>query len=144
VHALFARAGRLETLVHGLEQRWPYALGALVVIAVFAWWAIFHGLPLAAEAIARQIPVRADAVIGESALAAIDRGLCQPSTLSTPMQERVQRGLRAARRGIERRTSLQAPSAQLPGDRPERVCAPGRAGCPRPTSSPGSVSIFLR
>ena len=91
VHALFARAGRLETLVHGLEQRWPFALGALVVIAVFACWAIFYGLPLAAEAIARQIPQRADAVIGESALAAIDRGMCQPSRLSVQMQERLQR-----------------------------------------------------
>ena len=89
--ALFARTGRLETLVHGLEQRWPYALGALVLIAAFAWWAIVHGLPLAAEAIARQIPVRADAVIGEHALAAIDGRVCQPSRLSPQMQERLQR-----------------------------------------------------
>ena len=91
VHVLFARDGKLETLVHGLEQRWPYALAALVVIAVFAWWAVVRGLPLAAEAIARQIPVRADAAIGEHALAAIDGRMCHPSRLSAPMQERLQR-----------------------------------------------------
>ena len=91
VNALFARDSKLETLVHGLERRWPYALAALVVIAVFAWWAVVRGLPLAAEAIARQIPVRADAAIGEHALAAIDGRMCHPSRLSTQMQERLQR-----------------------------------------------------
>ena len=91
VSALFARSDRLETFVHGLERRWPFALAALVLIAVTAWWAIVHGLPLAAEAIARQIPVRADAAIGEHALAAIDGRMCGPSRLSAPMQERLQR-----------------------------------------------------
>lgn len=91
VSELFARSGRVETLVHGLEQRWPYALGALFVIAVFAWWAIVHGLPLASETIARHIPARADAAIGEHALAAIDGRMCQPSRLSPQMQERLQR-----------------------------------------------------
>jgi len=89
VNALFASTSRLETLVHGLEQRWP-SLGALVAIAVFGWWAIVHGLPLAGEAIARQIPERADAAIGEQALVTIDR-MCQPTRLSPQMQERLER-----------------------------------------------------
>lgn len=88
---LFERTGRLETFVHALERRWPFALGALVMIAAFAWWAIVQGLPIAAEAIARHIPERADAAIGENALAAIDGRMCEPSELSPQMQERLQR-----------------------------------------------------
>ena len=90
-NALFARSGQLETIVYGLERRWPFALAALLLIAISAWWAIVRGLPLAAEAIAREIPARADAAIGEHALAAIDGRMCGPSRLSAPMQERLQR-----------------------------------------------------
>ena len=125
VSALFARTDRLETLVHGLEQRWPYALGALVVIAAFAWWAIVHGLPLASEAIARHIPVRADAVIGEHALAAIDGRMCQPSGLSAPMQERLQRDFAKLIAGLDDGHRYRLHLRNCPGMGPNAFALPG-------------------
>jgi predicted Zn-dependent protease len=125
VHALFARDGRLETLVHGLEQRWPYALAALLVIAVFAWWAIARGLPLAAEAIARQIPVRADAAIGEHALAAIDGRMCEPSRLSPQMQERLQRDFARLVAGLDDGHRYRLHLRSCPGIGPNAFALPG-------------------
>jgi predicted Zn-dependent protease len=91
VAALFAGRNRLETLVARLESRWPYALGALVLLVAFAWWFVARGLPLAAEAIAARIPTRAEAAIGEHALSAIDGRICAPSALSAGQQEALQR-----------------------------------------------------
>jgi Zn-dependent protease with chaperone function len=125
VSTLFARTERLETLVHALERRWPYALGALVVIAAFAWWAIVHGLPLASEAIARQIPVRADAAIGEHALAAIDGRMCQPSRLSAPMQERLQRDFAKLVAGLDDGHRYRLHLRNCPGIGPNAFALPG-------------------
>jgi predicted Zn-dependent protease len=89
--ALFAGRNRLETLVERLERRWPYALGALVLLIGVAWWVVARGLPLAAEAIATRTPVRVEAAIGEHALSAIDGRICTPSGLNPTAQEALQR-----------------------------------------------------
>lgn len=126
VNSLFTRDGKLELLVHGLERRWAYALAALVVIAGFAWWAIAHGLPLASEAIARQIPVRADAAIGEHALAAIDGGpMCQPTRLSTQMQERLQRDFARLVAGLNDGHRYRLHLRYCPGLGPNAFALPG-------------------
>ncbi|HEY3077507.1 MAG TPA: M48 family metallopeptidase, partial [Burkholderiales bacterium] len=91
VAALFARRNPVETLVERLESRWPYALGALVLLVAFAWWFVARGLPFAAEKIAAHIPARAEAAIGEQALSAIDGRICAPSALSAGQQEALQR-----------------------------------------------------
>jgi predicted Zn-dependent protease len=100
VAELFAGRHRLETLVERLERRWPYALGALVVLAAFAWWFIARGLPLAAQAIAEHIPARAEAAIGEHALSAIEGRVCFPSALSAGEQEALQRSFSRMSAGL--------------------------------------------
>jgi predicted Zn-dependent protease len=92
---------------------------------VFAWWAIVQGLPLAAEAIARQIPVRADAVIGEHALAAIDGRVCHPSRLSTQMQERLQRDFARLVAGLDDGHRYRLHLRYCPGLGPNAFALPG-------------------
>ena len=100
VAELFAGRHRLESLVERLERRWPYALGALVLLVAFAWWFVARGLPLAAEAIAAHIPARAEAAIGEQALAAIEGRVCSPSALGAAEQEALQRNFSRMTAGL--------------------------------------------
>ena len=78
--ALFPRANRLETGVQMLERRWGYAAGAIIVIAVFAWWCFVYGLPQAANAIAKSVPHGIEELIGGQTLGTLDRSLCGPSS----------------------------------------------------------------
>ncbi len=94
VAELFARRHRLETLVERLERRWAYALGALLVLGVFAWWFVARGLPMAAEAIAARIPPGAEAALGAQALSAIEGRFCAPSRLGAEQQEALQRAFK--------------------------------------------------
>src|SRR5206468_12529113 len=89
--ALFGGRNRVQTLIERLESRWPYALGALVLLVAFAWWFVARGLPFAAEKIAAHIPARAEAALGAQALSTIEGRICAPSALSTGQQEALQR-----------------------------------------------------
>ena len=53
VDAWIAGAGRRPGLhdVYWLERRWPYALGALVLLAVFSWLFAIYGMPLLAKVV---------------------------------------------------------------------------------------------
>src|SRR5258707_2323326 len=94
VAELFARRQRLETLVGRLERRWAYALGALLVLGVFAWWFVARGLPMAAKAIAARIPPSVEAALGQQALSAIEGRFCAPSRLGAEQQEALQRAFK--------------------------------------------------
>ena len=87
VEALFPRAHRLESWVHALERRWPYALAGLAVVALFAWWLIADGIPLAAKFAAGFVPPNVEAQLGEQTLGAIDKSLCQASRLDPARQQ---------------------------------------------------------
>jgi Zn-dependent protease with chaperone function len=100
VAPLFAGRNRLETLVERLESRWPYALGALLLLVAFASWVVLRGLPLAAEAIAAHIPARAEAAIGAHALSALEGRICAPSALSSGEQDALQRNFRQMIAGL--------------------------------------------
>jgi len=87
VEALFPRAHKLESWVHGLERRWPYALAGIAVVALFAWWLIADGIPRAAKFAAGYVPLNVEAKLGEQTLDAIDRPLCQASGLEAARQQ---------------------------------------------------------
>lgn len=85
--ALFPRVNRLETWVQKLEQRWHYVLAALVTIAVFSWWGVVHGLPLAAKIVTAWVPINVEAALGNQTLATVDKSICGPSQLSAERQQ---------------------------------------------------------
>jgi Zn-dependent protease with chaperone function len=87
VEALFPRAHRLESWVHGLERRWPYALAGVAAVALFTWWLIVDGIPLAANFAADIGPANIEAALGEQTLGAIEKSLCRPSKLDAARQQ---------------------------------------------------------
>ena len=87
VAALFPRAHRLESWVHGLERRWPYALAGVAAVALFAWWLIVDGIPLTAKFAAGFVPATVEAKLGEQTLGAIEKPLCGPSKLDAARQQ---------------------------------------------------------
>jgi len=87
VDALFPETNKLEGWVHGLESRWRYALGAAVVIALFSWWVIVDGVPLAAQIAAGFVPPGLEAQLGEQTLSGIDNSICKPSKLDAARQQ---------------------------------------------------------
>jgi Zn-dependent protease with chaperone function len=101
VEALFPRAHLLETWVHGLERRWPEALAALALIAVFAWWVVVDGLPRAAKLAAELVPPRIEAQLGEQTLATIDRSFCAPTKLPAARQAALRERFGALTAGLD-------------------------------------------
>lgn len=89
--ALFPRANRFEAWVQMLERQWGYALAAVVLTAVFTWWCVVYGLPLAATAIAHTVPRGIEAKLGEQTLATIDKSLCDPTRLAAERIEAVRK-----------------------------------------------------
>lgn len=87
VEALFPRAHRLERWVHGLERRWPYALAGVAAVALFVWWLIVDGIPLAASLAAGFVPATIEAKLGEQTLGAIEKPLCGPSKVDAARQQ---------------------------------------------------------
>jgi Zn-dependent protease with chaperone function len=87
VEALFPRAHRLERWVHRLERRWPYALAGVAAVALFAWWLVVDGIPLAAKFAAAFVPANVEAKLGEQTLSALDKPLCGPSKLDSARQQ---------------------------------------------------------
>ncbi len=90
VETLFPRAHALEGWVHGLERRWPYALAALAVTAVVAWWSVVDGLPLAAKIVSGFVPVAWEAKLGEQTLEFFEGRLCRPSALGAARRQALQ------------------------------------------------------
>ena len=122
VDAALAVTGHRESWVVLAQNRWPYAVAALLLsIAVLALGYV-KGLPMLAEALAYQVSPQVEAAIGQRAVAVIDRRLFGPSELPVAQRERlaarfaamVPADARAYR--IEFRTSRIGPNAiALPG-----------------------------
>ena len=97
---LFPRSNPLETWVHGLERRWPYALAAVAVAAVFSWWCVVYGLPLAAKLASGLVPPRIEAKLGEQTLESIDQTICGPTAIDARKQGELRRGFAALTAGL--------------------------------------------
>jgi hypothetical protein len=89
VEALFPRAHVLETFVHKLERRWPYAIAGTAILALAIWWALVDGLPRAAEFAAGFVPTAIEARLGAKTLEIIDGRFCKPTKLGAARREAV-------------------------------------------------------
>jgi Zn-dependent protease with chaperone function len=90
VEALFPHAHALESWVHSLERRWPYALAALAFAAAFAWWSVVDGLPRAAKIAAGLVPATVEAKLGEQTLGFFEGKVCRPSALGAARRQALQ------------------------------------------------------
>jgi Zn-dependent protease with chaperone function len=72
-------AVRSERLVSWLEQRWAVAVGCIGAVVATVVWGYLVVVPAAATAAAERIPIETEAVLGEQALAWLDRQMLEPS-----------------------------------------------------------------
>lgn len=98
---LFPHANRLETMVQKLEQRWHYVLVALVTIAVFSWWSMDFGVPLAAKIVIAWVPINIEAALGNQTLATVDKSICGPSQLSAERRQQLQSNFAVLTAGLQ-------------------------------------------
>lgn len=87
VNALFPDANPLQRHVGKWERRWWYALVAVAITAVFSWWSVVYGLPVAAKAAAALVPLNVETAMGRQTLFTIDKLFCDPSHLDAKRQE---------------------------------------------------------
>ncbi len=100
VQTLFAGSAGMESRIHALERRWPYAIAALVLVAVASWWAVVYGVPIAAEYAAAAVPPRVEAMLGERTLQVLETTGCAPSTVDAARQQALRRRLDALTAGL--------------------------------------------
>ena len=125
VDALFPRAHAFEGWVHRLERRWPHALAAVVVVALFAWWVVVDGLPRAAKLAAAFVPPAVEAELGEETLKFFEEKLCRPSTLGAARQAQLQRRFAALIEGLDDDHSYRLLPRDCRGIGPNAVALPG-------------------
>ena len=83
-------AGRRDSLVVRVQQRWKWVMVSTLVLLAMIFVSYKHLLPLAARGVVALIPLTADEALGESALQSIDEnGLMKPTTLSAAQQQAV-------------------------------------------------------
>ena len=82
VAAAFPDRNALEGRIHLLERRWPYAVAAVLVVGLVAWWAVVYGVPFAARLAAESVPIDVEAALGERTLGTLDSMGCGPSMLA--------------------------------------------------------------
>ncbi len=82
--------------VHRLESHWRFVALTLLLVVAFTWGLLRHGLPLASELIAQQLPPAAARVASQQTLEMLDRGFLGPSQLDEAVQQRVREHFRPA------------------------------------------------
>ena len=123
--ALFPRANRLEAWVQTLEQRWGYALAAILVTAGFSAWCFVYGLPLAAKATASFVPASIEASLGEHTLAALDNSLCAPTALAPGRIEALQKSFSTLTAGLDDGYAYRLEFRKCRGIGPNAFALPG-------------------
>jgi Zn-dependent protease with chaperone function len=101
VEALFPRRHLFQTLVHGLERRWPYALAGVAFLALAIAWILLDGLPRAAKIAAGFVPPQLEAKLGAQTLAVFDEQLCKPSRLGSARQKALNERFAALTKGLD-------------------------------------------
>lgn len=93
VDAALAALGRERgaAWLHRLENNWRAVVAGLVVVSAATWVAVRHGLPAAAESIARKLPIEVNEQIGGDALRTLDRLVFTPSDFSSARQAELRR-----------------------------------------------------
>ncbi len=113
------------TVVDRLERHPAAVASSLVVGALAIAWFFFFGLPQIAESIAREIPPAAESLIGEQALAILDRTTLQPSTLPREVQQDLTDALSRFVAGMPDADRYKLEFRKLPGDLPNAFAIPG-------------------
>jgi predicted Zn-dependent protease len=90
----------MESRVHNLERRWPYAVAALMLVAAATWWALVYGVPIAAEYVAAGVPPAVEAALGSRTLQALDTTGCRPSTVEAARRDALRKRLDALSAGL--------------------------------------------
>jgi Zn-dependent protease with chaperone function len=101
VEALFPEANALEGRIHRLERHWPYALAAVLVVGVVAWWTVVYGVPIAARIAADAVPIDVEAALGERTLGTLDSMGCGPSKLAPKRMAELRGRFDALTRGLD-------------------------------------------
>ena len=73
-------------LLHQLESRIGYVLGALLVTVALLWLGVNYGIPVLAKRIAFSLPSTTEKMLGQEALAVLDKILLEPTKLSLERQ----------------------------------------------------------
>lgn len=76
--------------IHRLESHLPFVLLTAVMVAVFVWAMVFHGVPAAAERMAHALPAQTLNTVSRETLALMDRLYLSPSELSGERQAQLQ------------------------------------------------------
>jgi Zn-dependent protease with chaperone function len=89
VDAWVTQAGARPRLqyVFWLERRWPYAMAALLILALFSWAFIQFGIPLLARKVLTIVPPGLDQTLGKGTLSALDKLYVKPTALSAGRQK---------------------------------------------------------
>lgn len=80
-------AGPVARAVFKLEQRWVYAILALLSVGLLSWGFIRYGIPILAQMATDRLPLSVDTRLGAETLALVDKSLFRPSQLS-PLRQR--------------------------------------------------------
>lgn len=99
--AALERAGltTAEAPLRGLEDRWRYALMALVATVLATLGFVRYGAPALASRAVRFIPPGVDALMGADSLRVLDKAAFKPSTLPPERQERLRQLFREVAAG---------------------------------------------
>lgn len=73
-------------LQHQWESRTGYVLGAFLITVAVLWMGINYGIPVLAKRIAFSMPVATEKLLGQEALATLDKILFEPTRLSPERQ----------------------------------------------------------
>ncbi len=85
-----AAAGRRDSAVVRVQQRWKWVMVSVVALVVVILAGYRYLLPLAARGVVALIPVSADEALGDAALSSIDgAGVMKPTTLRAEQQQAV-------------------------------------------------------
>lgn len=80
---------RLSRSIAWLEDRWTWALVALLCVIAVGWSTIRYGVPALAERAAMHLPVAIDNHLGHETMQLLDEHLFEPSTLDPQRQAEV-------------------------------------------------------
>lgn len=78
--------GRYEKILHRWESHPAYAVLSIGLVIASLWLLVTQVVPVAVEAIAKRIPVGAEAVLGRQTLSGMDEFLLKPSQLPEARQ----------------------------------------------------------
>lgn len=82
---------RADGTITRLESRWSLALGSVLLTVLFVIWAVFDGVPRAANALAQRTPPDLLSTLDEKTIEGLDGQYLSETELSAAQQQRVKK-----------------------------------------------------